>query len=67
MWFLSPKEASDENSRLYGRREDGGRGLKSFKEVYNETKVWVACYMATSKNDWIKVSRRNKYMKSKHH
>ena len=26
------KQASDE--RLYGRREDGGQGLKFFKEVY---------------------------------
>ena len=44
--------------RLYGRREDGGRGLKSFREVYDETKVRVACYMATSNNEWIKVSWR---------
>ena len=55
------KQASDE--RLYGRREDGGRGLKSFKEVYDETKVREACYMATSNNEWIKVSWRNEYMK----
>ena len=46
-----------------GRREDGGRGLKSFREVYNETKVRVACYMATSNNGWIKVLWRNEYMK----
>ena len=25
--------------------------------------VRVACYMATSNNEWIKVSRRNEYMK----
>ena len=55
------KQASDE--RLYGRREEGGRGLKSFTEVYDETKVRVACYMVTSNNDWIKVSWRNEYMK----
>ena len=54
------KQASDE--RLYGRREDGGRGLKSFKEVYDETKVRVACYMATSNNEWIKISWGNEYM-----
>ena len=42
------KQASGE--RLYAKREDGGRGLKSFKEVYDETKVRVACYMATSNN-----------------
>ena len=35
------KQVSDE--RLYGRREEGGRGLKSFREVYDETKVRVAC------------------------
>ena len=29
------KQGSDE--RPYGRREDGGSGLKSFKEVYDET------------------------------
>ena len=51
------EQASDE--RLYAKREDGGRGLKSFKEVYDETKVRVACYMATSNNEWIKVSWRN--------
>ncbi|CAB4045676.1 Hypothetical predicted protein, partial [Paramuricea clavata] len=55
------KQASDE--RLYEKRDDGGRGLKSFKEVYDETKVRVACYMATSNNEWIKVSWRNEYMK----
>ena len=43
--------------------EDGGRGLKSSKEVYDETKVRVACYMATSNNEWIKVSWKNEYMK----
>ena len=55
------KQASDE--RLYGRREDGGRGLKILKEVYDETKVRVACYMATSNNESIKVLWRNEYMK----
>ena len=37
--------------------------MKSFKEVYDETKVTVACYMATSNNEWIKVSWRNEYLK----
>ena len=41
------KQASDE--RLHRRREEGGRGLKSFREVYDETKVRVASYMATKK------------------
>ena len=48
------RQASDE--RLYMKRVDGGRGLKSFKEVYDETKVRVACYMATSTNIWIKAA-----------
>ena len=47
---------------MYAKREDGRRGLKSFK-VYDETKVRVACYMATPNNEWIKVSWRNEYMK----
>ena len=42
------KQASDK--RLYGKRGDGARGLKSFRELYEETKVRVAWYMATSTN-----------------
>ena len=48
------KQASDE--RLYEKGKDGGRGLKSSKEVYDETKVKVACYMAQPNNEWIKAS-----------
>ena len=55
------KQASDE--RFYAKREDGGRGLKSFKEVYDETKVCVACYMATTANEWIRVAWENEYLK----
>ena len=40
------KQGSDE--RLYLRRKIGGRGLKSFKDVYNETKIRIACYMTLS-------------------
>ena len=40
------RQSSDE--RLYTKRTEGGRGLKSFKEVYDETRTRVACYMATS-------------------
>ena len=32
------------------KRVDGGRGLKSFKDVYDNAKVRVACYMPTSTN-----------------
>ena len=43
--------------------EGGGRGLESFKEVYDETKTRVACYMATSADEWIKVARKNEMNK----
>lgn len=46
------RQCSDE--RLYLRRDIGGRGIKSFKDAYAETKVRVACYMAFSENIWIK-------------
>ena len=39
-------QCSDE--RLYLPREIGGRGLKSFKTVYEETKVRIVCYMCKS-------------------
>ena len=46
------KQCSDE--KLYLRRELGGRGLKSLKNVYAETKLRVACYMTFSSSLWIK-------------
>ena len=42
------RQASDE--RLYMRRENGGRGLKNMKDLYEETKVRVACYMTHSES-----------------
>ena len=45
------RQSSDE--RLYTKRKAGGTGLKSFREVYDETKTRVACYMATCTNEWI--------------
>ena len=45
------KQTSDE--RLYLRREDGGRGIKSVRDIYKETRMGVACYMACSENRWI--------------
>ena len=42
------RHSSDE--RLYLKRNKGGRGLKSVKEVYNETKT-MACYMAAAINE----------------
>ena len=55
------RQSSDE--RLYSKRNDDGRGLKSFKEIYDETKTRMACYMAMSKNDWIVSAWRNEIHK----
>ena len=46
------RQSSDEC--LYLKRQLGGRGFKSFKDVYRETKVRVACYMIYSESPWIK-------------
>ena len=32
------------------KKKDGGRELSSFIDIHKETKVRVACYMATSTN-----------------
>ena len=42
---MSGKQASDE--RLYLKREKGGRGLKSLRDTYKETRLRVACYMSS--------------------
>ena len=55
------RQSSDE--RLYTKRTEGGRGLKSFKEVYDETRTIAACYMATSTNEWIAAAWRNEIRK----
>ena len=34
------------NERLYLKREEGGRGIKSLKDIYKETRLGVICYMA---------------------
>ena len=49
---MDGKQCSDE--RLYLKRDIGGRGIKSLKNVYAETKVRVACYMTFSSSMWIK-------------
>ena len=51
------------NQVMRGCRRDGVRGLKSFKEVYDETKTQVACYIATSTNKWIRLAWRNEARK----
>ena len=55
------KQGSDE--RLYLKREDGGRGIKSMRDVYQETRLRVACYMACSTNSWIRAAWRREMMK----
>ena len=50
------RQASDE--RLYLKREKGGRGLKSLRDAYKETRLRVACYMAKSSNSWIRAAWR---------
>ena len=55
------KQGSDE--RLYLKREDGGRGIKSMRDVYQETRLRVACYMACSTNSWIRAAWRKEMMK----
>ena len=55
------KQASDE--RLYMRRENAGRGLKSMKDLYEETKVRVACYMTYLESAWIKTAWRREFQK----
>ena len=55
------RQSSDE--RLYLKRNEGGRRLKSFKEVYNETKTRVACCMAAATNEWMRVAWRNEIQK----
>ena len=47
------------HERLYSKRNKGGRGFKSFKEAYDETKTRVACYMAAVTNKWIGEAWRN--------
>jgi hypothetical protein len=50
------RQGSDE--RLYLPRNKGGRGLKSFRDIYKETKVRVASYMVCSKDRWISAAWR---------
>ena len=45
-------QGSDE--RLYLPRIKGGRGLKSVRDAYEETKIRIACYLFCSEDPWIK-------------
>ena len=59
--YMLGRQASDE--RLYLKRERGGRGLKSMRDAYKETRLRVACYMATSTNKWIRAAWRREQNK----
>ena len=50
------KHASKEIIHL--KREDRGRGLKSMRDVHEETRLRVACYMSKSENRWIQAAWR---------
>ena len=51
------KQASDE--RLYPKTEDKGRGLKSMRDVYNETRLGEV-------ERWIQVASRRETLKVEH-
>ena len=55
------RQASDE--RLYLKRDQGGRGLKSMRDVYAETRTRIACYMCKSNNRWIQAAWQRETMK----
>ena len=55
------KQGSDE--RLYLKREDGGCGIKSIRDVCHKMKLRVACYMACSTNSWIQAAWRRQMKK----
>ena len=39
-------------------KEDGGRRIKSLRDIYKETRLRVACYMTCLQNKWIKFAWR---------
>ena len=55
------RQARDE--RLYLKREGGGRGFKSMRDVYKETRLPVTCWMSKSRNRWIQASWRRETLK----
>ena len=55
------RQSSDE--RLYLKRDVGGRGLKSLRDVFVETRLRVACYMIKSSNKWTKVAWKRELLK----
>ena len=55
------RQTSDE--RLYLKRDQGGRGLKSMRDLYAETRTIIACYMCKSNNRWIQAVWQRETMK----
>ena len=55
------RQSSEE--RLYLKRDVGGRGLKSLRDVFVETRLRVACYMVKSSNKSIKAAWRRELLK----
>ena len=51
------------NDRLYPIREDGGKGIKSLRDIYKETRLRVACYLTCLENKWIKAAWRRENIK----
>ena len=52
------------NERLYMKRKDAGRGLESLRNVYEETRLRVGCYMFVSDNKWIKEAWKQEIRKN---
>ena len=55
------RQSSDK--RLYLKRNVVGRGLKSLRDVFVETRLRVACYMVKSSNKWIKAAWKRELLK----
>ena len=55
------RQSSDE--RLYLKRNVGGRGMKSLRDVFVETRLRVACYMVKSSNKWVKAVWKRELLK----
>ena len=56
-------EKQSSNEKLSLRREDNGRGIKLLKDIYKETRLRIACYIACSENKWISAAWRRENTK----
>ena len=54
--------ASDERSYIKKKKDQVG-GLKSLREVYEETRLRVGCYMLVSDNRWIREASKQEARK----